>query len=400
MVCFNAFTSSAILSFAASAIAGPVSPQTFVTHPITKKASKSITSTLVKDQTRLAKYNAAGSVLGATITNEVDSYIAAVKIGTQTKLIGIKFSLIVDTGSSNIWVGAGTKFIKGSTGITTGDSVSVSYGSGSFFGTEYIDTVTVGNATVLKQSIGVASSSTGFEGVDGIIGFGPADLTEGTVLKVLSGVTTVATFMDNLYSQHSIPTEVLGISLAPESGSDDDDANGELTFGGTDPSKYTGNIAYTPKSTSSLVAPYWGVAVSAITYGGTSLGSGSGIVDTGTTLIYIPTSAYTKLLSASGGETDSITGLAKFTTKPTSTFSLTIGGTTFPLTPAQYLVPTAQYANLGISGSAYYSWINDGGSSGVDIIIGQKFLENYYSVFDTTYVRPSCVLSIADMRSR
>ncbi|KAF7968485.1 hypothetical protein HWV62_30475 [Athelia sp. TMB] len=307
MVCFNTFTSSAILSFAASAIAGPVSPKAFVTHPITKKASR----------TR-----------------------------------------------------------------------RVSPSTGSFFGTEYIDTVTVGNATVLKQSIGVASSSTGFEGVDGIIGFGPADLTEDTV----SGVTTVATFMDNLYSQHSIPTEVLGVSLAPESGSDDDDANGELTFGGTDPSKYTGNIVYTPRSTSSLVTPYWGVAISAITYGSTSLGSGSGIVDTGTTLIYsgrqkncTPLNfAYTKFLSASGGETDSITGLAKFTTKPTSTFSLTIGGTTFPLTPSQYLVPTAQYANLGISGSAYYSWINDGGSSGVDIIIGQKFLENYYSVFDTT----------------
>ena len=192
--------------------------------------------------------------------------------------------------------------------------------------------------------------------------------------------------MDNLYSQNSISTEVLGISLAPESGSDDDDTNGELTFGGTDSSKYTGSITYTAKSTSSLVAPYWGVAVSAITYGSTSLGSGSGIVDTGTTLIYIPTSAYNKFLSASGGKTDSTTGLAKFTTKPTSTFSLTIGGTTFPLTPAQYLVPTAQYSNFGISGSAYYSWINDGGSSGVDIIIGQKFLENYYSVFDTTYV--------------
>lgn len=110
-------------------------------------------------------------------------------------------------------------------------------------------------------------------------------------------------------------------------------------------------------------------------------------MDTGTTLIYIPTSAYNKFLSASGGKTDSSTGLAKFTTKPTGTFSFTIGGTVLTLTPAQYLVPTAQYSNFGISGSGYYSWINDGGSSGVDFIIGQKFLENYYSVFDTTNSR-------------
>jgi len=306
-----------------------------------------------------------------------DCYVVAVEIGTQT------FELIVDTGSANIWVGADTSFHPGSTGISTGDSVCVYYGSGSFCGTEYIDTVTVGDATVQKQSIGVSKSSTGFTGVDGIIGFGPVDLTEDTV----SGVSTVPTFMDNLYSQGTIPTEVLGISFRPESGSDDDDANGELTFGGTDTSKYSGKITYAPKSTSGDYAPYWGVAVSAITYGSTSLGSGSAIVDTGTTLIYIPTAAYTKFLTAAGGKTDSTTGLAIFTTKPTGIFSFTIGGTVLMLTPAQYLIPAAQYGNFGITGSSYYSWINDGGSSGVDFIIGQKFLENYYSVFDTTQSR-------------
>ena len=36
---------------------------------------------------------------------------------------------------------------------------SVSYGSGSFSGTEYTDTVTLGSLTVTKQSIGVASTA-------------------------------------------------------------------------------------------------------------------------------------------------------------------------------------------------------------------------------------------------
>jgi hypothetical protein len=65
----------------------------------------------------------------------------------------------------------------------------------------------------------------------------------------------------------------------------------------------------------------------------------------GTTLIYIPTSAYNKFLSAAGGKTDSSTGLAKFTKKPTSNLSFTIGGKAFALTPAQYLIPSAQYAS-------------------------------------------------------
>jgi len=259
--------------------------------------------------------------------------------------------------------------------------VRVSYGSGSFSGTEYTDKVSFGGLTVNSQSIGAASSATGFQGVDGIIGFGPVDLTQGTV----SNANTVPTFMDNLYNQGSISTEVLGVSFRPESGSDTDDTNGELTLGGTDSSKYTAPLTYFSTLKSGSAAPYWGLSIAKFTYGSTTLASGSsGIIDTGTTLIYIPTSAYNSFLSATGGRTDSTSGLAAFTAKPTSNFGITFGSTTYTLTPAQYLVPQAQYSFYGLSSGKYYAWINDGGSSGVNCIIGQKFLENYYSVYDTT----------------
>lgn len=235
-----------------------------------------------------------------------------------------------------------------------------------------------------SQSIGAATSSQGFSGVDGIIGFGPVDLTQGTV----SNANTVPTFMDNLYKQGSISTEVLGVYFHPESGSDTDDTNGELTLGGTDSSKYSGSLTYFPTLKSGSAAPYWGIAIAKFSYGSTTLASNAqGIVDTGTTLIYIPTSAYNAFLSATGGKTDSNSGLASFTTKPTQNFGITFGSTTYTLTPAQYLVPTAQYSAFGLSSGKYYSWINNGGSSGVNTIIGQKFLENYYSVFDTTNSR-------------
>jgi hypothetical protein len=42
---------------------------------------------------------------------------------------------------------------------------------------------------------------------------------------------------------------------------------------------------------------------------------------------------------------------------------------------------------LGLASGSYYAWILDSGvassSDGVSFIIGQKFLENYYAVFDT-----------------
>jgi len=374
---FRAFAASIILSFAISTLAGPIVREDFISHPITKVSSKSITSIIANDQARLANYNSASnSSSTATVTNDVESYIASVKVGSQT------FNLIVDTGSSNTWVGADTKFSAGSTAKSTGKSVSVSYGSGSFKGTEYTDTVTVGSSTVSQQSIGVASDATGFTGVDGIIGFGPVDLTQNTV----SGSTTVPTFMDNLLSTGAISTEILGVSFAPESGSDNDDANGALTFGGTDSSKFSGSITYAPKSTNTNVGPYWGVDVASVGYDSTSLTSSStsAIVDTGTTLIYIPSDAYAKFLSTTGGKADATTGLTKFTKAPTGTITFKIAGASLNLTPAQYLVPKAQYSNFGISGSESYSWINSGGDSGVDFIIGQKFLENYYTVFDTT----------------
>ncbi|KAN0114542.1 putative cathepsin E [Hyaloscypha variabilis] len=374
-----------LLAVAASAVsATPVKRQSKVavlplTHVSTVTSIKNI---VAKGQARINAINshhvgATPDVGSGSVTNEDVSYVAAVSIG------GTTYQLIVDTGSSNTWCGAQSSCEPSSTGESTGDSVSVSYGSGSFSGTEYTDTVSFGGLTVTDQSIGAASTSSGFTGVDGIIGFGPVDLTEDTV----SGANTVPTFMDNLYSQGSISTEVLGVSFRPESGSDTDDTNGELTLGGTDSSKYSGSITYFPTLTSGDAAAYWGISIAGFTYGSKSLGSGSGIVDTGTTLIYIPTSAYNKFLSDAGGATDSSSGLAEFSTAPTSNFGIKFGSTTYTLTPSQYLVPTAQYSYYGLTSGKYYAWINDGGSSGVDTIIGQKFLENYYAVFDTTNSR-------------
>jgi len=368
------------VSLASLVAASAVPRNSFVTVPIVKRSVKvSAKDFVTREKARISSFSSA-AVGEQPIINGLVSYYAPTIVGTQT------FELIVDTGSSNTWVGADTKYVKSTTGTSTGKSVSVSYGSGSFSGTEYTDTVTLGGLTVAKQSIGVASTSTGFDGTDGILGVGPVILTQGTV----SGTTSVPTFLDNLYSQGSITIEALGVYFAPESGSDTDDENGELTLGGVDTSKYTGTLTYVAKSTVSPYSYYWGIAVASIKYGTTSLStSANAIVDTGTTLIYIPSAAYTKFLTASGGKNDASSGLAIYSTKPTGSVTFTIGAVGYVLTPAQYLVPTAEYSLFGLTTGKYYAWINDGGASAADVnfIIGQKFLENYYSVYDTTNSR-------------
>jgi hypothetical protein len=107
--------------------------------------------------------------------------------------------------------------------------------------------------TVKSQSIGVASTSRGFNNVDGILGYyfllpvkapyrltqspirsiGPVDLTQGTI----GGGTPVPTITDNLFKQGTITTESIGIFYQPST-STGSIANGELTFGGIDSSKF------------------------------------------------------------------------------------------------------------------------------------------------------------------
>lgn len=94
------------------------------------------------------------------------------------------------------------------------------------------DTVTLGPGLVIQnQSIGVASSAQGFQGVDGILGIGPVDLTSST----LSTGELVPTVTDNLFSQGTISSDSIGISYEPTTA--DGSLNGELTFGGVDSSK-------------------------------------------------------------------------------------------------------------------------------------------------------------------
>ena len=94
------------------------------------------------------------------------------------------------------------------------------------------DQVAISSDLVIQnQSIGVASTAQGFNDVDGILGVGPVDLTEGTV----SGNAPVPTVTDNLFAQGTIQNDSLGIFYQPTTS--ESEVNGELTFGGIDESK-------------------------------------------------------------------------------------------------------------------------------------------------------------------
>ena len=67
---------------------------------------------------------------------------------TYTMQVGVgepatDYTLLIDTGSSNTWVGADKKYKQTSTSQKTNARVTVSYGSGRFSGNEFIDQVTL-----------------------------------------------------------------------------------------------------------------------------------------------------------------------------------------------------------------------------------------------------------------
>ncbi|KAJ7510922.1 aspartic peptidase domain-containing protein [Mycena galericulata] len=370
--------------------AGPVLVEdSFVSLPISRRFNFTGSASVVqKDLARIQAIQsrksgiAARAVISEPVDNQVVSYIAAVGVGSPATT----YELIVDTGSSNTWVGAGQKYVVTSTSVKSSQTVSVSYGSGSFSGTEYTDTVTLAPGLVIaKQSIGVASKSSGFSGVDGILGIGPVDLTEGTLTK--SPTTLIPTVTDNLFSQGTITSDLIGISFEPTTSESDE--NGSIAFGGTDSTKFTGSVAFTPVTSTSPASDYWGINQS-ISYGGTTiLTSTAGIVDTGTTLIYIASNAFTKYQSATGAVLDNATGLLKVTSAQFAALQnldFVIGGVTYALTPNGQIWPRSLNTAIGGTSTSIYLVVANWGTpegEGLDFINGYAFLERFYSVFDT-----------------
>lgn len=79
-------------------------------------------------------------------------YSIDVGVGTNEDV----HELLIDTGSSNTWIGSLTAYRETSTSKDTGSGFAVTYGSGRVQGEEFEDLITIGNLRIQGQSIGVA----------------------------------------------------------------------------------------------------------------------------------------------------------------------------------------------------------------------------------------------------
>jgi cathepsin D len=302
-------------------------------------------------------------------------YFGEVDIGTPPQ----KFTVIYDSGSSNLWVpskscdnckktGSLYDSTKSSTYKKNGKSFSLQYGTGSCNGFLSTDAVSVGGAQITGFDFGEvtheAADVFGSAPFDGILGMGPAK----------AAVDQVAMPMAQLVAQGKIQHNVFAFYL-----SSGGKTGSTLTLGGTDDSLHTDAFQYFPVAKAAALLPYWLLSAKSIEVAGASavkcnflLGCYM-VVDTGTSVIAGPPSTVSQLTSKIGNVSADCSNVGKL---PTITFNF--DGKNFDLGPDFYVLRMQddngkEQCQLGIEGV----------NAGVPIwILGDPFLRKYYTVWD------------------
>jgi hypothetical protein len=233
-------------------------------------------------------------------------YAAAFTVGSQT------FQLTIDTGSGTLAVASSTcatcnvspEYTPGTTAVDDGKQTSDTYAAGSWQGEVYTDSVQLAGTSpaLMIDLAAIDSQNAFFNGAgcglgtvpfapQGIAGFGRSDLsvsgTEAFLTKLTQGSAVPAVFAAEFCAQ-----------------------GGQLMLGGVDPvaGMLTGPAVYTPMSASS----YYDIALDDLRFGDASLGYGAAdfgavTVDTGTSVLALPSAPFQALSSA-------IEGLSAFST--------------------------------------------------------------------------------------
>jgi hypothetical protein len=329
-------------------------------------------------------------------------YAATFEVGSQT------FALTVDTGSGTLAVasascagcGVSPTYSPGPSGMDQQKQTSDTYVLGSWNGEVYSDSVQlVGLDASVSMDFGAIDSQAGFFSdagcafgtipfaPQGIVGFGPMGLAS-------PGTTA---FWSQLTGPGLVPS-VFAIELCS--------SGGQLMVGGVDPTAgaLMGPAQYTPMVSSS----YYGVSLTDVQLSGVSLGYGAAdfgtaVLDTGASVLALPTNAFTALASnieaqpAFAAAFDGMTGWLGTTTCLSSSLSRAqldaqlptvtlifpgMGGATIALTlnaTDSYLPPTTA------SGTDYYCsgiYASPSAAGSSTTILGASALRGHVVIFD------------------
>lgn len=235
------------------------------------------------------------------LKNYMDAqYFGEIGIGTPPQ----KFTVIFDTGSSNLWVPSAKCYFSvaclfhskyrsshSSTYKKNGKSAAIHYGTGSIAGFFSQDYVKLGDLVVKSQDFIEATKEPGITFLaakfDGILGLGFQEISVGNAVPVWY----------NMVSQGLVPQPVFSFWFNRNA---EDEEGGELVFGGVDPNHFKGEHTYVPVTQKG----YWQFNMGDVLIGNNTTGFCAGgcaaIADSGTSLLAGPTSIVTQINQAIG----------------------------------------------------------------------------------------------------
>jgi saccharopepsin len=303
-------------------------------------------------------------------------YFSEITIGTPPQT----FKVVLDTGSSNLWVPSSecgsiacylhTKYDSSSSSTykKNGTSFEIRYGSGSLSGFVSQDVMTIGDLKIKDQMFAEATEEPGlafaFGRFDGILGLGFDTIS----------VNRIPPPFYNMIDQGLLDEPVFAFYLGDTNNGEEDES--EAIFGGVNKDHYTGKVTNIPLRRKA----YWEVDLDAITFGDNTaeLEKTGVILDTGTSLIALP-STLAELLNKEIGAKKSYNGQYTVECEKRDSLpdmSFTLSGYNFSITPYDYI--------LEVQGSCISSFM------GMDFpepvgplaILGDAFLRKWYSIYD------------------
>ncbi|KAF5333518.1 hypothetical protein D9611_002462 [Ephemerocybe angulata] len=301
-------------------------------------------------------------------------YFAEITLGSPPQ----SFKVILDTGSSNLWVPSTkctsiacflhTKYDSSasSTYKANGTEFSIQYGSGSMEGFVSNDVLSIGDLTIRGQDFAEATKEPGLA-----FAFGKFDGILGLAYDTIS-VNHITPPFYNMVNEGLLDKPVFSFRI----GSSEEDG-GEALFGGIDSSAYEGKLHYVPVRRKA----YWEVELEKVTFGDDELeleNTGAAI-DTGTSLIALPTDI-AEMLNTQIGAKKSWNGqyqvdCARVPDLPELSFYF--GGKPFPLKGTDYILNVQ-----GTCISAFQGMDLNLPGGGSIWIVGDAFLRKYYTVYD------------------
>jgi saccharopepsin len=307
------------------------------------------------------------------VTNFMNAqYFSEITIGTPPQT----FKVVLDTGSSNLWVPSQScnsiacflhstyDSSASSTYKKNGSDFEIHYGSGSLTGFVSNDVFTIGDLKVKGQDFAEATNEPGLA-----FAFGRFDGILGLAYDTISVNGIVPPFFQ-MVNQGLLDEPVFAFYL------NHDDEGSEATFGGVDKSRYKGDIEYIPLRRKA----YWEVDLDSIAFGDeiAELEDTGVILDTGTSLNVLPT-GLAELLNAEIGAKKGYNG--QYTVDCSKKSSLP--DITFSLSGSNYSLPADDYI-LEVSGSCIstFQGMDIPAPAGPLAILGDAFLRRYYTVYD------------------